>query len=312
MTVLLGLPRETPATATVQLAALLARSRGEPLVLCAVVPRAWPAGPAKIDAEYQDWLDEHAAGLLEAARQALPAGQSADVVTVRARSTPAGLLEAAARLDASLLVLGSSTGGVLGRVSLGSVADHVLHTAPLPVALAPRGFRTRPDATVRRVTVAYAPSATRAEAHGGSSGSADGAAADVVTAAAALATATRATLRVASFAVRSGPVVTAGVGFHAEDDVVREWTAGLERAQAAVLAGLDGAVPPERRETAVGSGRDWADAVEGIGWDDGDLLVVGSSSAGALARVFLGSRSSKIVRNSPVPVVVVPRSAVDG
>ena len=39
------------------------------------------------------------------------------------------------------------------------------------------------------------------------------------------------------------------------------------------------------------------------------MLVVGSSSVGPIARVFLGSRSSKIVRHSPVPVAVVPRGA---
>ena len=32
---------------------------------------------------------------------------------------------------------------------------------------------------------------------------------------------------------------------------------------------------------------------------------------GVDARVFLGSRASKIVRHSPVPVVVVPREAID-
>ena len=41
----------------------------------------------------------------------------------------------------------------------------------------------------------------------------------------------------------------------------------------------------------------------------GDVLVVGSSSIGPVARVFLGSRAAKIVRHSPVPVVVVPRGA---
>ena len=35
-------------------------------------------------------------------------------------------------------------------------------------------------------------------------------------------------------------------------------------------------------------------------------LVVGSSSGGALARVFLGSNATRVVRHSPVPVVVVP------
>jgi len=41
----------------------------------------------------------------------------------------------------------------------------------------------------------------------------------------------------------------------------------------------------------------------------GDVLVVGSSSIGPVARVFLGSRASKIMRHSPLPVVVVPRAA---
>ena len=60
----------------------------------------------------------------------------------------------------------------------------------------------------------------------------------------------------------------------------------------------------------VGHGEDWGEALEDIEWSDGDVLVVGSSSIGPLARVFLGSRATKIVRHSPVPVVVVPRGRV--
>ena len=37
--------------------------------------------------------------------------------------------------------------------------------------------------------------------------------------------------------------------------------------------------------------------------------MVGSSTIGPVARVFLGSRGAKIVRDAPVPVVVVPRGA---
>jgi nucleotide-binding universal stress UspA family protein len=68
---------------------------------------------------------------------------------------------------------------------------------------------------------------------------------------------------------------------------------------------------PEGVETVVGRGETWAEALEDVEWDDGDVLVVGSSSIGPVARVFLGSRASKIVRHSPVPVVVVPREAID-
>ena len=39
------------------------------------------------------------------------------------------------------------------------------------------------------------------------------------------------------------------------------------------------------------------------------MLVVGSSRLGPVARVFLGSNSTKIMRSSPVPVVVITRGA---
>ena len=58
----------------------------------------------------------------------------------------------------------------------------------------------------------------------------------------------------------------------------------------------------------IGRGSSWDEAIDDVEWEDGDVLLVGSSSVGPVARVFLGSRAAKIVRNSPVPVVVVPRS----
>ena len=57
---------------------------------------------------------------------------------------------------------------------------------------------------------------------------------------------------------------------------------------------------------------DWEEAIDDIGWDDDDVLVVGSSAVGPIAQVFLGSRGSKILRNSPVPVVVVPHAQAEG
>lgn len=54
----------------------------------------------------------------------------------------------------------------------------------------------------------------------------------------------------------------------------------------------------------------WPGAVA-AGWSDGDLLVVGSSRLGPIARVFLGSTATRILRAAPVPVVVVPRGTED-
>ncbi len=59
-------------------------------------------------------------------------------------------------------------------------------------------------------------------------------------------------------------------------------------------------------ETVVASGRGWDGALRGIDWAPGDVLVFGSSRLGQLARVFLGSTASKILRHTPVPALVIP------
>jgi nucleotide-binding universal stress UspA family protein len=63
----------------------------------------------------------------------------------------------------------------------------------------------------------------------------------------------------------------------------------------------------DQAPAVVGHGASWEEAIDDVEWRDGDVLVVGSSSAAPAARVFLGSRASRIIRHSPVPVLVVPR-----
>ncbi|GAA0900472.1 universal stress protein [Pseudonocardia zijingensis] len=295
MTLLVGIPRDERAAAAVHLGVLLARSLDEDLLVCTVVPPPWPPGMGRVDAEYQAYLDRDAQEAIERARELMPADLSVTYQVRRARSTPTGLVEVAEEHDARLIVLGSSAAGVLGRVAFGSVAHRLLHTSPVPVGLGPRGFRCRADARVRRVTAAF-----------GATEGAD----ELVVAVAGVAARAGAALRVASFAVRPRTPLTAGVGSRAEDAVAVEWAADVARAQQAVLDGV-GRLPrrPSSTEAVVGHGIDWASAIEDIGWEEGDLLAVGSSTAGPLERVFIGSRSSRIVRHSPVPVVVLPRAA---
>jgi nucleotide-binding universal stress UspA family protein len=298
VTVVVGVARAERGSGCVQLAAMLARSADEDLVVATAVPAPWPAGMARVDAEYQAYLDKTAQAALDAARGALEPDLPASFTAVRARSVPAGLLQVAEGHDTSVLVVGSSAAGPLGRVALGSVADRLLHTSPVPVGLAPRGFRPRPGARVGRVTVAY-----------GATGALEQ---DLVVGAGGVAARVGAALRVASFAVRPGPVVTAGVGLRAEDEVLDEWAAHIRRAQQEMVEQvLALPVAPEPGGTVIGRGYDWDEALADVEWDDGDVLVVGSSPSGPLARVFLGSRASKIVRNAPVPVVAVPRGAAE-
>jgi nucleotide-binding universal stress UspA family protein len=135
-----------------------------------------------------------------------------------------------------------------------------------------------------------------------------GGAAEVAVAAADVAARLSAPLRLASFAVRPRAPYTVAVGREADDAMLAEWIDGIGAAAQAALGeiGRREAVPPAL-DAVVGRGESWQEALEDVEWEEGDVLVVGSSSSGPLARVFLGSRSAKIVRHAPVPVVVVPR-----
>ncbi len=296
MTFVVAVSPEDHGEGALPLAIMLARSAGQDLLVCTVVPASWQPGMARIDAEYQDYLIRLAGDTLSQARARMPDDIAAEYLVHHARSAPAGLIEIAQRCGASLLVLGSSTAGLLGHIALGSVSDRLLHSSPIPMALSPRGLRSADEVRVHRVTVAY-----------GGAAKTD----DLVAAAARVATDLEADLRLASFAVRPRTAYSAGVGFQSEDQVVDEWAQDsvmtahrmIERAR------KRGGMSVDHVSIEIGRGESWAVALDDVGWEAGDVLVVGSSSSGTTSRVFLGSRATKIVRHSPVPVVVVPWSA---
>ena len=297
MSLLVAYAPDGRSKAVLDLGASFARSANEELVVCAVVPAPWYPSPARVDAEYRDYLQKTAEEALEKARSRLPSDLPARYVVHDARSVPAGLLEVAEQEDAALILTGSSSSGGAGHVTLGSTSSRLLYSSPIPVALAPRGFRTRPDARVRRVSAAF-----------GGTESAE----NLVIAAASVAARVGATLRLVSFAVRSRAPYTVAIGTEADEAMVSEWSAEMARAARAALAKVqDLPAAPRECDIAIGRGEDWEEALEDIAWDDGDVLVVGSSTIGPVARVFLGSRGAKIARHSPVPVVVVPRGAAE-
>ena len=104
------------------------------------------------------------------------------------------------------------------------------------------------------------------------------------------------------------------VGLRAEDSIL-EQLASQARETLAQLK-TDGVVGDDV-ELQVVTGNGWDEAIDAADWQEGDLLAIGTSPAGGIARVFLGSRGSKILRHSPVPVLVLTRlvlrgAAVDG
>jgi nucleotide-binding universal stress UspA family protein len=125
----------------------LADAAGAPLVL----GHAYPFQPL-IAIPPPEWVEE--LRLQSAARLAALADGARTLC--RANPSPVRMLhEAAEELGAGMIVVGSSHRGPAGRVVPGGVGERLLHGAPCPVAIAPRGY-ARPPGGLRRVGIADA------------------------------------------------------------------------------------------------------------------------------------------------------------
>ena len=297
MTVVVGVAPGHPSGAAVALAALLARSTGLPLVVAAVNSIAWPPRSplSAVDGEYRRFVAEQAEAALDAARALVPADVDASYRVHGAPSARRGLLEVCEEVGAQRLVVGAKDEGPRDEITLGSVATGLLQSAHVPVAIAPRGYAAAAGSRLERVTAAYSGSETSAE---------------LVLGAAAIAAEAGEGIRIASFHTRPRAFVTARVGQAVEDQIVAEWEQRIREDIAELREGVERlARRPASVEVTVGAGSGWHEALRSIPWRDAEVLVVGSSSLGPLARVSLGSHAVKIVRHSPVPVVLVPRRA---
>ncbi len=297
MTIVVAYTAQDSGTSALELAAVLSRSTGEPLTVAVVIATPHAAGMLElVDGDYLGPLTQWARSVLEQAESDLPPDIEATFVVRQASSIPGGLLELAAEIGASAIVLGSSSKGAFGRISLGSVTDRLVHAAPLPVLLAPRGYRPGPTARLRRVTIGYA----------GSPGGAH-----VATVGARLADAVGASVRAATFAVRPPKRFYGTVEESADDLVVDTWVARTKESLVSQVGAADASLGERlARSLVVGEGASWGRAIWDVPWSDGDLLVVGPSSSAPAARLFLGSRASKILRSAPVPVYLVPAPRV--
>ena len=292
MTVVVGYLAGKSGNAALHLAAGAARTLRTSLTVATVVPKPWTfPSPARVDAEYAAWADQLAAdSTREAQRELVSIGQSLQISyhSHAHRSVSGGLTDVVSELNADLLVLGSSANGQLGQVVVGSTADRLLHSSPVPVAIAPRGYRGPRGGLLTRITCGY-PGTPESV--------------DVVQRVADLAKRLGVPLRVITFAVRGRTMYPPEVGLHAEDTILAAW----ETQAADMLAVLrtDGIVADDVALQVV-SGNDWGEALDDAEWQDGEILALGTSPRSDIARVFLGTRGAKIMRVSPVPVLVLP------
>src|SRR3954451_1087543 len=249
MTTVIGLAPHERGAAAVHLGSMLARSVSDDVVVVTVVPTPWPPHPDPIDAEYLALQAKAAEEALAAARAQIGPDLSVELVTHSARSVSSGLLEVARERRATVVALGSPSTGVFGRVSLGGGAERILHSADIPVTLAPRGFDTGTTyARISRITVAFGRADTDS---------------DLLVTAAAVAAKIGAGFRVACFAVRPMTAAAGSIEPSAEDLVVREWVTGLEGDVRQALLADDGAAAT-RVDVVVGQAGTWADALAAV------------------------------------------------
>jgi nucleotide-binding universal stress UspA family protein len=287
MTIIAGFSASRHGTAPLHLAAQLSRCTGARIVAAAIIERPWPPRSDPAEAEYLNYLGMQAKKSLKAMADQLPDNLDVWQIVHQARSIPEGLTELAAEMSADVVVVGSSSSGLLGRITLGSVTDRLVHTAAVPVAIAPRGYPGHPG-RIDRLTVAY------------------GGQADAV----GLAMRWSARLRIASFTVRPITMFSGSIEPAAEDLVVKQWARRTQEGIAAQLERVRSDIDTLDADVVIGAGPTWRDAVDAVEWDAGDILVLGSGAAGPAAQVFLGSAAARILRHAPVATMIVPRQAV--
>lgn len=260
------------------LACSIARSQGASLDLVIVDPEESPytavypperTYSSLLARQLRDWLDE-ALALVPADIEARGHIRTAD-------SDARGLIEAAEEFNAGLIVVGAGSNGLFKRFTVGSVANALLHAASVPVALAPRGYSRLDPLT--RITCAVG------ERRG---------AEDVLEVACASAARRGLPLRLLSLVALGSP----------ED-------AAVEEAQVHIGDRIRRAEDlTEGKSTisgVVAQGRTIENAVDELQFDDGEILIIGSSRLARNNQLFLGTTASKVLRSLPVPMVVVPR-----
>ncbi|ART72910.1 universal stress protein [Mycobacterium dioxanotrophicus] len=291
MTIVAGFSATHNGSAPLHLAAQIARTTGEQVIAAAILAGPSVIGIDQLDREYHHQLSIQVLRSLNQAIAQMRTDVDITPVVHRSTSIPRGLTELTAQHNADLIVVGSSSSGLLGRIALGSVTERLAHTARVPVAISPRGYPRSP-LTLERLTVGY----------GGMSGTTP-----IVGTAAELAVQWDVQMRIASFAVRPPLMLSGSIEPSAEDLVTDQWTSNAVRALRRQLDRARETIPLPDVDLVIGMGIDWSTAVNDIAWESGDLLVLGSAAAGPLAQVFLGSAASKILRHVPVPVMILPQ-----
>lgn len=262
----------------VSLAVAIARAQGAKLDVVLVLGEDAPFIAADPEGKRVNAEEQQALTAQRKALALIPGDVEAEFHVRQGRSPAAVLIEIAVEFEAALIVVGAASNGLFKRYTVGTVANALLHASPVPVGLAPRGYkRTDP---VERLTafIGQRPGADTAV--------------DV-----ALVAAGRrdVPLRFVSL------VELDERGEHGENV-----NAAHRHANTVLVDAAQRLPKGHEASVEVAHGRTFEEAVDSIDWLEGELVIIGSSRLAQKRRLFLGSIANKILRVLPVPLVVVP------
>ena len=269
----------------IALASALAKTFDASVDILLVVREELPDGhPGRL--EYQKLLIDRGDEWVSKAVARLAAhGVTAESTVTVGESFAQSLIEFAEQKSSDMIVVGGARDGFFGGHTIGPVTGALLHSSPIPVALAPRGYAEDPDEVISAVTAAVP---TRPGDD------------NPLPIAITLASAAGLPIRMLSL-VSAENLSEAG----SAKEIRQLQVAAAE--ENLVLAARALPDSPEI-ESLVADGVTLESALKKLNWDDGDLLVVGSSRFAAPSRLFLGSTAARILAGVHVPVIVVPRA----
>ena len=269
------------------LATRLAGVTGSTLVLANVFPfDVTPSGT--LNREFEEHLRRDADATLELLRKSLDANTPVETCKVPNPTAAHGLHALAEREEAGLIVVGSTHTGRAGRVLPGSTGERLLHGAPCPVAVAPKGYADKRGNAPRVVGCGYDGSLSSQRA---------------LSAANRVAAATGARLRVIrafqplAYDLPPGSVAMGDRSAY-NDSLQKRASEELDAAVAKIAGDAEAFF-------AVGDpAQILAEESEQL-----EFLFVGSRGYGPLHAVVVGGVAGRLVREAACPVIVLPRKA---
>lgn len=234
---------------------------------------------SKPECEYQKLCLEEAEQWMAKTYDLVPKTIRSTTSVHFADSMAAGLIDKATSCPCDLIIVGAASHGPLRRFTIGSVANALLHSSPVPVALAPSGYL--PPSRLTRLSCAL--------------GMRPGA--EV-----ALNVATQ------SSVLHDVPLrLISLIALDSRTEDVEGTDAARDHAKKLLLRASQSVEDATEVMVDVALGRSIESAIEKLTWDDGEIVLIGSSRLAKNRSIFMGTTANKMLRSLPVPMVVVPR-----